>query len=600
MPRRVLPASPSRSSTNVGTAHAHRLAAFLGLVTITTAGADAQQFVRPAERVDAGTLISASDPTPATEGELSAVLFRSDDRVAVCVSTDRGLTWGAPVQVDDDATGAPKWVATEDRSPTITIQAGVLHAVWRDARNGYDDLWTSRSLDGGVSWSANVRLDKGFPSGTAPVREYTLASTLVAGVAHLHVLFTVDPGSTGNFQPDELYLVSSTDGGQTWGGARTVSSQNGSGADVDSFALDADGDDLVIVWSDDRFGSSTNDDVWIVRSLDAGQTFTGPERQVDPSGPLNGDVENELALAAEGDLLAIGWEEEFGSVREEAWLAISTDRGTSFAFGGRIGLAPPSTADVDDVAVAVHDGVVYAGWDDDRAGLDQVRVVHTSDLGATFSPERQLSTTAGGELVFTTGDDFVLASFSGDGAGTGDAARFAFTRDGGVTWSLTADLSSNTRDVDDVRPAWNARYGNVIAPWIADDAGTNGIWVGGFRPQTVTPVNWVSGGQAVLEFEAFRPGTDFVWALGSSAPGDLILGLGDGRNLGLFPDAIFFLTLQNPLVFATALDSQGAGSTPPSPLPVASGTVFHIAAVGFDLGPVALQELTDVVRVVVQ
>ncbi|MFT5689435.1 MAG: hypothetical protein ACI8PQ_002281 [Planctomycetota bacterium] len=564
--------------------------------------AHGQDSARMPLRVDTNTIVSAGEATAATEGELSAIVFRRDSEVAVSTSPDRGRTWNAPVRVDQDPTASFKWVATDGGTPSIAIVNGIMHVLWRDGRNGEDDLWHRRSLDGGLSWGIEHRLDKAYPAATAPVREYALTTTIEGTGGHIHVLLTVDPGSGGSFLPDELYLVSSFDNGASWGSARSVSTQNGSGADVDSFALDAQGMDLVITWSDDRFGTSTRDDLWLRRSLDGGLTFLAPEYQVDPSGPLVGDVENEIRLACEDGVLAIAWEEEFGSVREQAWVAISLDRGTNFLTAQRIGQYPLGSADVDAVALAIDAGTVFVGWDDDRLGPDEIRLQSSVDLGLTWSPEQTLSTSQGGDLRLVAGAGVVLAIWSGDAVGGGqDRARSSSTRDGGLNWSLAADLSTNSGDVDAARPVWNSDYRNLIVPWLADDSGTNGVWAGGYRPQVVTPMNWTSGGLAHLEFSGFSGDAPLAWVLGSAAPGSLPLPLGlGGRNLGLWPDSTLIFTLQNPGLFTSTLDASGFGATTPVVLPDAPGTVFYVAGLSMKLGPLSIDELTDVVQIIVQ
>lgn len=76
-------------------------------------------------------------------------------------STDGGLTWSAPLRVNDDpaGNGAWQWFGTMSVAPN-----GRLDAIWNDTRNdsppgGYDSqLFYSSSEDGGATWSANVAL----------------------------------------------------------------------------------------------------------------------------------------------------------------------------------------------------------------------------------------------------------------------------------------------------------------------------------------------------------------------------------------------------------------------------------------------------------
>jgi hypothetical protein len=78
-------------------------------------------------------------------------------------STDGGVTWSAPVRVNDDpGTAAWQWFGTMSVAPN-----GRIDVVWLDTRNdttgGYmSELYYSYSTDAGVTWSANVALTPAF------------------------------------------------------------------------------------------------------------------------------------------------------------------------------------------------------------------------------------------------------------------------------------------------------------------------------------------------------------------------------------------------------------------------------------------------------
>lgn len=81
-------------------------------------------------------------------------------------SIDGGLTWSAPISINDDAPGtdAWQWFATMSVAPN-----GRLDAVWNDTR---DDptvttsvLYHSYSIDGGLTWSANEAVTPAFNHG---------------------------------------------------------------------------------------------------------------------------------------------------------------------------------------------------------------------------------------------------------------------------------------------------------------------------------------------------------------------------------------------------------------------------------------------------
>ena len=76
-------------------------------------------------------------------------------------SLDGGATWSAPVRVNDDAGDAWQWFGTLSVAPN-----GRLDAIWVDSRSdpgGVDsELYYASSSDGGVTWSANVVLSPAF------------------------------------------------------------------------------------------------------------------------------------------------------------------------------------------------------------------------------------------------------------------------------------------------------------------------------------------------------------------------------------------------------------------------------------------------------
>ena len=77
-------------------------------------------------------------------------------------STDGGLTWSAPVRVNDDTTNtAWQWFGTMSVAPN-----GRIDVIWLDTRDDpgglNSSLYYSSSSDAGVTWSANERLSDSF------------------------------------------------------------------------------------------------------------------------------------------------------------------------------------------------------------------------------------------------------------------------------------------------------------------------------------------------------------------------------------------------------------------------------------------------------
>lgn len=150
--------------------------------------------------------------------------------IGAFTSTDGGASWGPAVQVSATSTDSPAPGLREEPLPASAIDAGGrVYVAWDDCRfrTGCtaDDIVLSTSTDG-VTWSPVTRVPIGPVTGGA--------SFFTPGI-------TIDPATSGararvglyfNSYPDaacavadcqiDVGYVSSTDGGATWGAARTL------------------------------------------------------------------------------------------------------------------------------------------------------------------------------------------------------------------------------------------------------------------------------------------------------------------------------------------------------------------------------------------
>src|SRR5581483_7800820 len=69
-------------------------------------------------------------------------------------STDNGVTWLSSVRLNDDAAGTHYHV-----TPAISVEpGGAIDCVWTDYRGAWEDIYFTRSTDGGVTWSVNTSI----------------------------------------------------------------------------------------------------------------------------------------------------------------------------------------------------------------------------------------------------------------------------------------------------------------------------------------------------------------------------------------------------------------------------------------------------------
>ena len=159
-----------------------------------------------------------------------------DPDVYVSTSGDGGLTWTPNFAVNDVAAG---WQA----DPVLASDAAGVYAAWSDNREATRSgaIYFSRSMDGGLSWTASIRLSEHGENWQAPT------PTMVVGPAGLFVAWTYAKPNVG--WPDIL-LVPSVDGGATWGANVWVTDHDRSQLDA-SVAFGGDGQ-VYVAWVDER------------------------------------------------------------------------------------------------------------------------------------------------------------------------------------------------------------------------------------------------------------------------------------------------------------------------------------------------------------
>ena len=150
-----------------------------------------------------------------------ATVGDANTRLRVMRSSDKGVTWSPPITVAahqgigavDPETGTP----IRDGSILGAIAAGkngTLAVVWQDARfagGARDGIAFSRSIDGGFTWSAPVRVN-GAPGAPAFLPTVAIRDDGTFGVAYYDLRSnTINP----NTLPTDTWLATSGDG-MTW------------------------------------------------------------------------------------------------------------------------------------------------------------------------------------------------------------------------------------------------------------------------------------------------------------------------------------------------------------------------------------------------
>ena len=194
--------------------------------------------------------------------------------------------FGPSVRVDDDP---GPWTAA---APSVAETAtGTIYVAYHDNRSGSADVYLARSLDGGSSFGASVRVDDTGAAGSAQ----GLISIAVDGLGRIYA--TWEDSRAGEVETDgrpifDIYFALSTDAGASF--SRNVRVDDGprkSSQEAPRIAVGAAGT-VYVVWDDARntdwdpyFSYSTNAGATFAPSIrvdDAGDSTTDPPLQYDP------------------------------------------------------------------------------------------------------------------------------------------------------------------------------------------------------------------------------------------------------------------------------------------------------------------------------
>jgi BNR repeat-like domain len=127
-------------------------------------------------------------------------------------SSDDGQSWVGPVRVNDVESSA-----REGLHAMTASEDGILWCAWLDLRENGAELFVSKSIDQGQTWSKNIRV---YRSPDGNVCECCHPSIATEGNS-VHILFR--NSLKGN---RDMYLVSSNDQGETFGPADRLGVQH--------------------------------------------------------------------------------------------------------------------------------------------------------------------------------------------------------------------------------------------------------------------------------------------------------------------------------------------------------------------------------------
>jgi len=178
-------------------------------------------------------------------------------RPYLSISHDGGETFSTNYALSDDL---EQYNSREWPSPAVD-DAGNLYVSWRDKRTGSDEIWFTRSEDGGETFSTNVRIavvpegaDDRYPSTSA-------FGDGIVGVAFQRLIPSRDTVDEG-----EIFFINSSNGGRTWDALMRVDDtdryQNDLTMQANPLVVHDPTGRAVATWEDERYEFTWGSEVY--------------------------------------------------------------------------------------------------------------------------------------------------------------------------------------------------------------------------------------------------------------------------------------------------------------------------------------------------
>ena len=147
-------------------------------------------------------------------------------------STNGGASWDGVSRLTNDP--------DESYNPDISVTGANVHIVWVEYLSGSREIYYKRSTDNGLNWDAGIRLTNNSALSDFPA--------VISSGSYVHTAWTDD--RDGNW---EIYYKRSTDGGATWNNSFTRLTNDPEESKVPSICIT--GSAIHVLWSDKRLGA---------------------------------------------------------------------------------------------------------------------------------------------------------------------------------------------------------------------------------------------------------------------------------------------------------------------------------------------------------
>jgi hypothetical protein len=333
-------------------------------------------------------------------------------------------------------------------SRCIAVNGQSVHLTWSDRRDGAGEVFYKRSLDGGMTWSDDLRL-------TEDDGEFSGRATIALWNNEIHLVW-MDRRDGNN----ELYYKRSVNNGATWEDDVRLTN-NASISEYPSLAINFQ--TLHLVWNDDRHGAN---EIYYKRSLNGGLSWGADTRLTNNAG------DSYKASVAVSDMTVhVAWE-DLRNGTSEIFYKKSIDNG--MMWGNEVKLSN-SVSDCYTPCISANGPVTFLSWDDNRSSGTEIYTRRSTDYGDTWAAEfnmtNTLPTSYDASHVFSGTFMFLVWN---EEVGGDLEIHSRFSTDAGLTWNPTRPLT--TAPGDSYQPFVGVGGPIVHVVWRDDRDGNSEIY----------------------------------------------------------------------------------------------------------------------------
>jgi hypothetical protein len=313
----------------------------------------------------------------------------------------------------------------------------------------------------------------------------TLTSSTVPGVATSAGRAVVTYVDTGTGGVSDIFVLTSTDNGATFGTPKNVSNSGVNSLDP---AIAISGLNVVVVWEE------TND-IFYAISTDGGANFGAVANLSNNTGPSV-----DPAVAISGSTIIVSWGDETGLTVPDILFAKSTNIGTSF--GGTVNVSNNASIGSYASAIAFSFNAYVVTWQDkEPAGANfDIFVSRSTNSGTSFLPVQNISGSIAEDsmapsIASVSSDQTVLISWQEELLNGLGEIYLAKSSDDGTTFSPKLNISSRTTDSDSRNSSVTLSGTTALVSWEDSSPANYDIFLarstdGGssFSPNAGTPV----------------------------------------------------------------------------------------------------------------